>query len=81
LRRGARREALEAVARKHAATPRQVALAFLIRDASVFAIPKAAQVAHVEENAAAGALTLDVDDVAAIDAAFPRGSAGPLATL
>jgi diketogulonate reductase-like aldo/keto reductase len=58
-----------------------VALAFLTRDANVFAVPKAAQVAHVEENAAAGALALDAGDIAAIDAAFPRGSAGPLAVL
>lgn len=81
LRSGARREVLEAVAQKYAATPRQVALAFLIRDPSVFAIPKAAQVRHVEENAAAGALALDAGDLAAIDAAFPRGNAGPLAML
>jgi diketogulonate reductase-like aldo/keto reductase len=81
LRGGARRNVLEAVARKHAATPRQVAVAFLIRDANVFAIPKAAQVAHVEENAAAGALALDAGDIAAIDAAFPRGEVGPLAML
>jgi diketogulonate reductase-like aldo/keto reductase len=81
LRTGKRRDALEAVARKHAATPRQVALAFLTRDANLFAIPKAAQVVHVEENAAAGSLALDAGDVAAIDAAFPRGRAGPLAML
>jgi diketogulonate reductase-like aldo/keto reductase len=81
LRGGARREALEAVARKHDATARQVALAFLTRDASVFAIPKAAQVAHVEENAAAAGLVLDAEDIAAIETAFLRGSAGPLAML
>jgi diketogulonate reductase-like aldo/keto reductase len=72
---------LERVARKHGATSRQVALAFLTREQNVFAIPKAAQVAHVEENAAAGSLTLDAGDVVAIDEAFPRGRAGPLATL
>ncbi len=75
------REALERVARKHGATVHQVALAFLTREAHVFAIPKAASMAHVEENAAAGALELEPADVAAIDAAFPRGRAGPLATL
>ena len=75
------RAVLESVARKHGATPRQVALAFLTREQNVFAIPKAAQVAHVEENAAAGSLTLDAGDVAAIDEAFPRGRPGPLATL
>ena len=72
---------LESVARKYGATPRQVALAFLTREQNVFAIPKAAQVAHVEENAAAGSLTLDAGDIVAIDEAFPRRRAGPLATL
>jgi diketogulonate reductase-like aldo/keto reductase len=75
------RSVLESVARKHGATPRQVALAFLTREQNVFAIPKAAQVAHVEENAAAGSLTLDADDIVAIDEAFPQGRPGPLATL
>jgi diketogulonate reductase-like aldo/keto reductase len=74
------RRALESVARKHGASPRQVTLAFLTRE-GVFAIPKAARVDHVEENAAAGTLLLDDADVAAIDAAFPRGDARPLATL
>jgi diketogulonate reductase-like aldo/keto reductase len=75
------RSVLDGVARKHGATPRQVALAFLTRERNVFAIPKAAQVAHVKENAAAGSLTLQADDIAAIDQAFPRGRPGPLATL
>jgi diketogulonate reductase-like aldo/keto reductase len=75
------RGVLESVARKHDATPRQVALAFLTREQNVFAIPKAAQVSHVRENAAAGSLTLDAGDIVAIDEAFPRGRARPLATL
>ncbi|MDR7534947.1 MAG: aldo/keto reductase [Armatimonadota bacterium] len=62
---------LEAVARAHGATPRQVALAFLIRHPGTFTIPKAGRIAHVEENARAGALRLSDDDVRAIDAAFP----------
>ena len=75
------RAVLESVARKYNATPRQVALAFLTREPNVFAIPKAAKVTHVEENAAAGSLALDAGDVVAIDEAFPRGRPGPLATL
>ncbi len=74
-------EVLEPIARKHGATARQVALAFLSRDPAVFTIPKAARVEHVEENAGAGELELDSEDVAAIDAAFPRGRPGPLAML
>ncbi|HEY6449458.1 MAG TPA: aldo/keto reductase [Candidatus Cybelea sp.] len=75
------REILERIAGKLGATPRQVALAFLTREEGLFAIPKAARVEHVEENADAGRLQLRPDDVAAIDEAFPRGTPGPLATL
>jgi diketogulonate reductase-like aldo/keto reductase len=75
------RSVLEGVALKHGATPRQIALAFLTRGRNVFAIPKAAQLAHVEENAAAGSLTLGADDIVAIGEAFPLGRPGPLATL
>lgn len=81
LRAGARRETLERVAGKHGATVRQVALAFLTRDSALFTVPKAARVEHVEENAGAGELELDQQDVAEIDAAFPRGDRGPLASL
>jgi diketogulonate reductase-like aldo/keto reductase len=81
LRASPRRTVLDGIAHKLGATPRQVALAFLTRDANVFTIPKAARVEHVEENAAAAALVLDPSDVAEIDAAFSRGTAGPLATL
>jgi diketogulonate reductase-like aldo/keto reductase len=73
--------ALERVAAKHGATARQVILAFLTREPNVFTIPKASNVAHVEENAAAAELDLDASDCEAIDAAFPRGEDGPLATL
>jgi len=79
--RGAGRTALEAIASRRGATPRQVALAFLIRRLGVFAIPKAARTEHVEENAGAADLQLDASDAAAIEAAFPRGERGPLATL
>ena len=65
--------ALAAVAEKRSATPRQVALAFLTRDPAVFAIPKAAKAAHVEENAAADRLTLAEAEIAALERAFPRG--------
>jgi diketogulonate reductase-like aldo/keto reductase len=64
---------LQAIAAAHGATPRQVALDFLTRHPSVFAIPKASNPAHAEDNAGAGDLVLDDDEVARIDAAFPRG--------
>jgi len=63
--------ALAAVAARHGATPRQVALAFLARAAPLFTIPKASTPAHAEENAGALELSLTAADVAEIDAAFP----------
>jgi diketogulonate reductase-like aldo/keto reductase len=65
--------ALAEVADRLGATPRQVALAFLARRPSVFAIPKSARAAHVEELAGAGELALDDGALHAIDAAFPLG--------
>jgi diketogulonate reductase-like aldo/keto reductase len=66
---------LAEIAREHAATPRQVALAFLVRRLGVFTIPKAGTIAHVEENAGAGDLELTAEEVARIAAAFPLGRA------
>ncbi len=65
---------LNEVGAAHRATPRQVALAFLIRERSVFAIPKASSPEHIEEIAGAGDLTLSPEEIARIDAAFPLGS-------
>jgi diketogulonate reductase-like aldo/keto reductase len=62
------------IAEAHGATPRQVALRFLLRRPSLFTIPKASTVAHAEENARAGDLQLSEAELAAIDEAFPRGS-------
>ncbi len=64
---------LREIADAHGATPRQVALRFLLRRPSVFAIPKASTAEHVAENAAAGDLRLTEDELARIDAAFPVG--------
>jgi diketogulonate reductase-like aldo/keto reductase len=64
---------LARIATAHGATPRQVALAFLARRESVFAIPKASSATHAADNAAAGRLKLTPDDIAALDKAFPRG--------
>ena len=64
---------LQSIAQTHQATPRQVALSFLTRLPPVLAIPKASNADHAAENAAAGALELSGDEIAALDAAFPRG--------
>jgi diketogulonate reductase-like aldo/keto reductase len=64
---------LHDIAIERHATARQVALAFLLRHPAVFTIPKAATPAHVDDNAAAAALRLSDEELARIDAAFPRG--------
>jgi len=67
------------VADRHDATPAQIALAAVMRQPGVIAIPKASTVAHVEANAAALEITLDEEDMAALDRAFlPPTSAQPL---
>jgi diketogulonate reductase-like aldo/keto reductase len=65
---------LAGIAEARRATPRQVALSFLTRATTVFAIPKASSAEHAGENAAAGDLVLTKDEIAALDAAFPRGA-------
>ena len=64
---------LRAIAERHHATPRQVALRFLTRRPSLFTIPKASSLEHTAENAAAGDLHLTEDELAQIDEAFPLG--------
>jgi diketogulonate reductase-like aldo/keto reductase len=64
---------LQKIAEAHGASARQVALGFLTRDESVFAIPKASSADHAADNAAAGKLTLSQDELNALDKAFPRG--------
>ena len=64
---------LQEIAAAHGATPRQVALRFLVRWPTLFTIPKAGRPDHAAENAGAGDLELTKADLARIDAAFPLG--------
>jgi diketogulonate reductase-like aldo/keto reductase len=64
---------LHEIAAAREASPRQIALAFLLRHPDTFVIPKSSVAAHVEENAGAGRLELSAAEVARIDAAFPPG--------
>jgi diketogulonate reductase-like aldo/keto reductase len=64
---------LKEIAAQHGASPRQVALAFLTRRPSVFAIPKASSATHAADNAGAGNVTLTDSEIAALDKAFPLG--------
>ncbi len=63
--------ALREVAKRHQATPAQVAIAWTLRLEHVISIPKASDPEHVRLNAGAAAITLDAEDLAALDAAFP----------
>ncbi|MGN6572398.1 MAG: aldo/keto reductase [Pseudolabrys sp.] len=61
---------LAEVAKRHGATPAQVALAWLLKQ-GVIVIPKATVTAHADENLGALALQLRAADLDTLDAAFP----------
>lgn len=61
---------LRQVAARHDATPAQVALAWLLRQDGVIAIPKAVRPEHVRLNAQAAQLVLEPGDLKALDQAF-----------
>jgi diketogulonate reductase-like aldo/keto reductase len=64
---------LQEIASAHGATPRQVALRFLVRRPALFTIPKASHPDRAAENAGGGALRLTDDEIARVAAAFPLG--------
>lgn len=75
-------KALKQVAQRLGATPAQVALAWVLRQQGVVAIPKAGTVAHVRDNHKALALKLDAQTLAELDRAFPAPTkARPLEML
>ncbi|GGC11992.1 oxidoreductase [Oxalicibacterium flavum] len=59
------------IAERHGVTPAQVALAWVLRQQGVIAIPKASKVEHVRLNRAALDLKLTAEDLAELDEAFP----------
>ena len=62
---------LQPIARRHDATPAQIALAWVLHQDGVIAIPRAGTLSHVRENAAARDIELDRDDLHELDRAFP----------
>lgn len=62
---------LARIAKHHHATPAQIALAWLLRDRRVNAIPKSGTPAHVRENRRALDIRLTPEDLALIERAFP----------
>ncbi|MNR26335.1 2,5-diketo-D-gluconic acid reductase B [compost metagenome] len=62
--------ALEKIAARHGSTPAPVALAWILRQSGVIAIPKAVKPDHLQLNAQAPQLQLDPGDLEALDHAF-----------
>jgi len=62
---------LRAVAEARGVTPAQVALAWVLHQDGVIAIPKAVDPVHLRANRAAADLLLSDDDLAALNRAFP----------
>jgi diketogulonate reductase-like aldo/keto reductase len=62
---------LKAVAAVHGVTPAQIALAWVLHQDGVIAIPKAVDPVHLRANRAAADIVLSTDDLAALDRAFP----------
>jgi diketogulonate reductase-like aldo/keto reductase len=67
----ARNASLEAIAARHDATPAQLALAWVMAQDRVIAIPKASKQEHIRQNVAALGIELTREDFAEIDRAFP----------
>lgn len=63
--------ALQAVARRHNATPAQISLAWVLRQDNLIAIPKAVNPEHIRQNVAALDIRLTEQDLADIDRAWP----------
>ncbi|MBA4178026.1 MAG: aldo/keto reductase [Leptothrix sp. (in: Bacteria)] len=71
---------LRPLAERHRARPAQVALAWLLRQPGVMAIPKAGNALHLRHNWAAQQLRLGADDLAELDRHFaPPRKRQPLA--
>ncbi|ESW64291.1 hypothetical protein X769_15395 [Mesorhizobium sp. LSJC268A00] len=67
----ARNSRLETIAARHNATAAQIALAWVMAQPGVIAIPKASSQEHVRQNVAALDIELTAEDLAELDRAFP----------
>ncbi|WP_063567686.1 aldo/keto reductase [Paenibacillus sp. O199] len=59
------------IAKDRGVSPSQIALSWVIRDGDIMAIPKAVQLNHVAENAAAMDVILTQDEIVRLNEAFP----------
>jgi diketogulonate reductase-like aldo/keto reductase len=62
---------LKQIARRYDATPAQIALAWVLRQPGVIAIPKASNEKHVRDNARSIKIRLTKEDLADLDREFP----------
>lgn len=69
------RGVLSDIAQRHGCGPLQVALAWVMAQPGVVAIPKAVRLEHVTANAAAHDIVLSEEELAAVDRCFPPPSA------
>jgi aryl-alcohol dehydrogenase-like predicted oxidoreductase len=71
----AQSEALSQIAEAHQVGVRQIALAWLLHHAdNILLIPGTSSIAHLEENMAVDQITLDADEIAALDELDRRGA-------
>lgn len=66
-----RNATLEKIAKRHHATPAQIAVAWVLRQSGIIAIPKASKEEHVRDNARAIEIKLTKQDCADLDQEFP----------
>ena len=64
-------EVLKKIGRRHDATTAQIALAWVLRQPDVIAIPKASDKNHVRDNARSAEIKLTEEDLAELDKEFP----------
>ncbi len=77
-----RKRGLATFAKKHGMTPAQVAIAWLLAQDGVIAIPKTGSAQRLEENAAAAGRALSPEELQELDALFvPPAGPSPLAML
>jgi diketogulonate reductase-like aldo/keto reductase len=62
---------LKRIAKRHGTTTSQIALAWVLRQSEMIAIPKASNEAHVRDNARSIEIKLTKEDLAELDREFP----------
>ena len=74
-------QVLSQIADKYDASPEQIALTFLARDANTFLIPKANKIKHLEDNAQAMDIKLERSDLKFLEENLPQPPENPSLSL